>query len=78
MPKRPQAADLATFAQERPARSEPVDRSSRVAFNTYLPSATAERLRVLAWTLSAHERRRVTVTELVERAVLELLEANGG
>lgn len=77
MPKRPQAADLAHFA-ERPLQGGIGARAGRSPFNTYLPSDQAARLRTLAWTLSAREGRRVTISELIQKAVGDLLEEHGG
>lgn len=70
-----QAADLAQFA-ERSQRGKP--RSDRVPMNSYLPADMARRLRVLAWTMSAREGRRVAIADLLRQAVHDYLEANGG
>lgn len=78
MAKKPTPDNLAAFstrpnAHPQPGTAEAKPKSERVPFSTYVDRELADRVRQLAFEASAYRRSRVSVADLVEEALHDLL-----
>jgi len=77
MAKKPTADNLAAFSTRPNAHPKPEPeakpKTERVPFSTYVDRELADRLRQLAFEASAYRRTRVSVADLVEEALRDLV-----
>ena len=77
--RKPQAADLATFAAAPNAHAErEAEREPRAPFNIYATRQLADEVRALGYRLSAARGRRVSLSSLVDEALTDLLAKYAG
>lgn len=81
MTKKPTPGKLAEFSTRpnaHPAPEAPAPKGERVPFSSYVDRDRAQAVRRLALTVSAERGVRVSVADLVDEAIADLLAKYGG